>query len=89
MCTILSPAIPLSDFKISKIHVLYIVNLVSKIACHDIVKMQKKRYTLTLFREMFVLFISVCLYCSVNMNMCRTTVQTFCIYRLITMLYCM
>lgn len=42
MCTILSPAVPLSDFNISKIHVLYIVNLVSKIACRDIVNMQNK-----------------------------------------------
>lgn len=42
MCTILSPAVPLSDLNISKIHVLYIVNLVSKTACHDIVKCKIK-----------------------------------------------
>jgi len=60
MCAILSSAIPLSDFNISKIHVLYIVNLVRKRACRGIIKNAKERYTQTLFREksqMFVLFI--------------------------------
>lgn len=42
MCTMLSPAIPPSDFRISKIHVLYIVNLVSKTACHDMVRCKRK-----------------------------------------------
>jgi len=44
-----SPAVSLSDFNISEIHVLYIVNLVSKRACHDTI-----RCTLTLFRTSFI-----------------------------------
>lgn len=59
MCTILSPAIPLSDFKISKIHVLYIVNLVSKIACHDSKNAKEKVHAYFVQRN--VCFIYFCM----------------------------
>lgn len=59
MCTLLSPAVPLSDFNISKIHVLYIVNLVSKIACHVIVTC--KREVHANFVQRNVCFIYFCM----------------------------
>jgi len=68
MCAILSSAIPLSDFNISKIHVLYIVNLVRKRACRGIEKMQK-RGTRKLCSEKNPKCLFYLLYCSVDMIM--------------------
>lgn len=59
MCTILPPAVQLSYFNISKIHVLYIVNLVSKIACHEIVKCKRNAHANFVQRN--VCFIYFCM----------------------------
>lgn len=56
MCIISSPSIPLSDFNIYKIHVLYIVNLVSKTACHDIVKGKRKVHANFVQRNVCLIF---------------------------------
>lgn len=56
MCNKSSPAVTSSERNISKIHVLYIGKFVSKKVHRDI-----EGCTLNSFREMLLLFVSVCL----------------------------
>lgn len=62
------------------IYVLYIVNLVSKDSVPWHSKMQEKGTCWPCSKKMFVLLISVCQYCSVNMVVWRITVQRFPVY---------